>query len=91
MGLFLRRFFGQTQAELVRHDHPIVGGDQCRYHIAPKIASVGIAVEEDERIVLAFIYKVHAPTVYGRVAWAVRPCPAGLGWQGRDRLGRLHI
>ena len=91
MGLLVRRFFGQAEADLVRHDHPVVGGDQCRYHIALKIAPGGIAVEEDDRIALALIHIVYAPAIYGRVAWAVRPGPAGLGRQGRDRLRRLHI
>ena len=91
MGLLVRRFFGQAKADLVWHNHPMVGGDQCRYYIALKIAPGGIAVEEDDRIALALIHIVYAPAVYGRVAWAVRPGPAGLGWQGRDRLRRLHI
>ena len=91
MGLHVRRFFGQAKADLVRHNHPMVGGDQSRYNIALKIAPGGIAVEEDDRIALALIHIVYAPAVYGRVAWAVRPGLAGLGRQGRDRLRRLHI
>ena len=80
MGLLMRRFLGQAEADLVWHNHPMAGGDQCRDHLAPQIAPGGVAVEEEDGITLALIHIVDSPRVYGRVARAVRPGLAGFGW-----------